>query len=66
MRLATVLFLVMSLVSGAFSQKVIENPTKPVSKKAGRVLELREEMRISDEQGGFYFKNPVNIKVAPD
>jgi len=66
MRAATVLFLVMSIASGAFSQKVIENPAKPISKKAGRVLELREEMRISDEQGGFYFKNPENIKVAPD
>jgi hypothetical protein len=66
MRAAAVLFLVMSIVSGGLSQKAIKNPAKPESKKAGRILELKEEIRISDEQGGFYFKNPENIGVSPD
>ncbi|MBA7658317.1 hypothetical protein ES703_66267 [subsurface metagenome] len=48
------------------AQIVIENPEKPLNEKAGRVFQLKEEMRITDEQGGFYFKNPENIKVASD
>ncbi len=49
-----------------YPQQVIENPAKPVAKNAGRVLDLREEFRITDEQGDFYFSNPKNIKLAPD
>jgi len=45
---------------------IIENPEKPINEKAGRAVLLREEIRIKDEQGGFYFKNPDRIKVAPD
>lgn len=48
------------------SQQVIENPEKPLSKKSGRIVVLREELRIMDDLGGFYFKNPDNIKVSPD
>jgi len=66
MRTFIFLFLALSIVYGVFSQEIIENPEKPTSRKAGRTIELREEMRISDEQGGFYFKNPGDIKVAPD
>ena len=50
----------------AFSQQVINNPKKPTGDRAGRVMRLEEEMRITDEQGGFYFKSPENIKIAPD
>jgi hypothetical protein len=49
-----------------YPQQVIENPAEPVAKNAGRVLELKEEFRITDEQGDFYFQNPKNIKLAPD
>ncbi|UCE43004.1 MAG: 6-bladed beta-propeller [Candidatus Aminicenantes bacterium] len=49
-----------------FPQKVIENPAEPEAKNAGRVLVLKEEFRITDEQGDFYFQNPKNIKLAPD
>jgi hypothetical protein len=48
------------------SQQVIENPAELRAENAGRVLVLKEEFRISDEQGGFYFQNPKNIKLAPD
>ena len=47
-------------------QQVIENAAEPEAKNAGRVLELKEEFRITDEQGDFYFQNPENIKLAPD
>ena len=48
------------------AQTVIENPDKPSSKNAGRVVELVELMRIDDVGGDFYFRYPTNPKVAPD
>jgi hypothetical protein len=30
------------------------------------VLRLEKELAITDEQGGFYFKGPRNLQVAPD
>jgi len=45
---------------------VVYNPEEPLSENAGRVLQLTEEMRITDTQGDFYFKSPDNIKTAPD
>ena len=49
-----------------FSQTVIENPEKPLSKNAGRVLKLKEVLRITDESGDYYFKYPEDLKVAHD
>jgi hypothetical protein len=49
-----------------FGQQVIENPEKPLSKNAGRVIRLKEVMRIVDEEGKFYFREPWAIKVAHD
>ena len=46
--------------------KLIENPETPKSKDAGRIIIPVEEMLITDEEGGFYFKSPGRIKVAPD
>jgi len=48
------------------AQPIIENPEKPLSKNAGRVLKLQEVWRITDEGGNFYFKAPGDLKVAPD
>jgi len=45
---------------------VVKNPESPLSDEAGRVLRLEEELRITDDQGGFYFKTPQNIKTGPD
>ena len=45
---------------------VVYNPKEPLSKNAGRILQLTEELRITDTQGDFYFKSPDNIKTAPD
>lgn len=67
MRKIILLFLSLFIFSFIIlAQIVIENPKKPLNKKAGIVFQLKEEMRITDEQRGFYFKNPENIKVAPD
>lgn len=65
--LALVLTLTMAFVStAAFGQETVTLPSKPKSPRAGRVLELREVFRISDAQGGFFFKSPKNLQPAPD
>ena len=64
-------FLAVALVLGllpaaVYSQKIVENPEKPIGKNAGRVLGLQEIWRITDEEGKFYFKRPADLRVAPD
>lgn len=56
------------LAAGALqAQQIIENPEKPLSKNAGRVVVPKEIMAISDEGArDYYFKYPDNLKVAPD
>ena len=51
------------LSSIAITQQIIENPEKPLSQNAGRVVELEEVFRITDESGDFYFSSPQNLKV---
>jgi hypothetical protein len=59
--------LTMALMSAAaIGQETLTLPSKPESPRAGRVLELREVFRISDAQGGFFFKSPKNLQPAPD
>lgn len=48
------------------AQQIIENPENPPSKNAGRVIRLKEVMRIKEEAGKFFFKAPEDIKVAKD
>jgi hypothetical protein len=52
--------------AAVFSQTIIENAEKPSSANAGRVLSLNEVMRITDEQGTFYFKQPADLQIAAD
>jgi hypothetical protein len=53
------------LFSIGLSQEIIENEAKPLSPDAGRIVTLKEEMRIEDTGEGFYFKNPFTIRVSP-
>jgi hypothetical protein len=53
------------LLSTASAQTVIENPAQSSSRNAGRVVSLKEEMRIEDTGEYFYFKNPYTIRVSP-
>ena len=53
------------LSSMAAAQAVIENPAKPLSEKAGRVVTLKEEMRIEDTGGDFFFKETYCPRVSP-
>lgn len=66
MKRCALLFLALAVVSStAATQAVIENPAKPSSGNAGRVVILKEKMRIEDTGEGFYFKNPFTIRVSP-
>jgi len=56
-------FLLNSLLS---AQDVIENPAKPASANAGRLLKLQEIWRVTDESGTFYFKYPYRLRIAPE
>lgn len=67
MRKITLSFLsLLILISFVLAQEIIENPDKPLSKNAGRVLKVQEALRITDEGGEFYFNRPSRIKVAND
>ena len=57
------LFIFTSII---LAQTIIENPEKPLNKNAGRVIRLKEVMRITDEEGTFYFSGPWDIKAAKD
>jgi len=53
------------VISGGIAQEVIENPAKPVSANAGRIVRLEEEMRIADVSGDFFFKETYRPRVSP-
>jgi len=52
------------LTATAASQDVIENPAKPTSGNSGRIITLKEEMRINDTGESFFFKSPRTIRVS--
>lgn len=54
------------LIPSAGIGQIIENPSAPAAKDAGRVLKLIEVWKITDEAGGFFFKHPANFRIADD
>jgi hypothetical protein len=60
------LFFLLAFFIPVNAQTVIENPAAAANLKSGRIVELKEVMRITDEGGEYYFKLPRLIKVAPD
>ncbi len=54
----------LSVCALGFGQ-IIENPAKPMAKNAGRIVTLKEELRIEDTGAGYFFKNPGPIRVSP-
>ena len=48
------------------SQEIIQNPEKPLSSNAGRILEVEEMFRITDESGEFFFTRPSGLQIADD
>jgi hypothetical protein len=49
-----------------YAQEIIENPEKPLNKNAGRVVQLKEIQRITDESGEYFFRRPSNLQLAPN
>ncbi|MEA3420927.1 MAG: hypothetical protein U9Q97_04520, partial [Acidobacteriota bacterium] len=67
MRKIVLLFLSLFVfISFIHAQIIIENLEKPLSKNAGREVELKEVIQIIDTGEDFYFKYPHNLKIAPD
>ncbi|NLH75614.1 MAG: hypothetical protein GX465_01075 [Acidobacteria bacterium] len=60
-RILVALFLMRVWASG----QIVENPAKPPAANAGRVVTLKEELRIEDTGEGYFFKNPSSIRVSP-
>ena len=54
----------LSVCALGFGQ-IVENPAKPIAKNAGRIVTLKEELRIEDTGAGYFFKNPSSIRVSP-
>ncbi len=48
------------------AQEIIKNPDKPANPNAGRILNLREELRITDAGGEFFLQYPSIPKTGPD
>ncbi|MCK7483910.1 MAG: 6-bladed beta-propeller [Candidatus Moduliflexus flocculans] len=48
------------------AQQIIENPAKPLSANAGRVVGLKEIARITDEKGKFLFVQPFHVLTGLD
>lgn len=64
MRNISVLLILLIILGGVVIANV--GPEAVEREKAGRVLSLSEVLRIEDGGGGFYFKSPHNIQIAPD
>jgi hypothetical protein len=63
-----VLFFLLFICSSVsiFTQSIIENSEKPLSKNAGRSIELQKVYQIDDPGDEFFLQYPSNPKIAPD
>jgi hypothetical protein len=55
--------LVFIVLTAVYAQEIIENPRTPKNDNAGRVLELREEMRIDGEGEGYYYNGASKLRI---
>jgi len=63
--LLSLFIFLLSILTASVGQ-IIENPSTPLAKDAGRVLKLLEVWRITDEAGDFYLQAPRNLQTATD
>ena len=47
-----------------FAQEIIENPKKPLNKNAGRIVRLKEIMRIRDDGVEVIFRAPYGLQIG--
>lgn len=64
--LLSLLLLIMISYSRQNEIKTITNTKSPAAQNAGRIVKLKEIMRIDDKHEGYFFQYPNNLKVAPD
>jgi len=57
-------FLIFLIFCLSLSQEIIKNPRKPLSKSAGRIIQLERVWQIGDREGKFYFRFPRDLKIA--
>ena len=57
------LFIFISIIQ---AQIVIENPEKPLSEKAGRIVDIERILQVKDTGAEFFFQYPLNPKIAAD
>ena len=50
----------------AAGQQLVQNPEKPLSKDAGRMIILKEVMRIRDDGKETIFRGPYDLQVGED
>ncbi len=60
------LFILAGFFTLSFAQEIIQNPGNAKNSNAGRIIETKEILRITDESGEFYFSYPNTIKIAYD
>ncbi len=60
------LLFLLIITSVIYAQQIIENPEKPLSEKAGRIVELERILQVKDTEAEFFFQYPLNPKIAPD
>jgi hypothetical protein len=65
-KVAAVSFILLFVSTLSLAQKPAELPDKPINPKAGRIVQLKEDLCLTDESGNFYLKYPQSVKVAPD
>jgi len=59
------LWLALAIASPLASfQTIVENPAEPLSKRQGRILPLKEVLRIRDEGRAFFLKLPWGLDAA--
>jgi hypothetical protein len=64
MKIFSMVILLILMASFSAAQAVIENPAKPISENAGRIVTLKEDLRIEDTGEGFFFKSIFRIRIS--
>lgn len=60
------ILLLFGLASLSIYAVELEDQEAPQAKNAGRQVKLTESLRITDEEGDFYFKHPNRLRVGSD
>ncbi len=58
--------LIALFLASAAAPQIVENPKRPPSTNAGRVIPLKEIARITDEAGKFFFVQPLAVFASVD